>query len=774
MPSQSSRGYCREKSCPLYGKPFVPGEGPAKAYAVLVGEGPGVHESRQGSPFVGPSGELLSAALKRIGVERSKLYITNVVKCWGTKKEAAARLCKRTLRDEITSRGPKVIVPMGNVAADAILGPGDGIMKRRGLSVASKLYDCWVVPAIHPAAILRRPESYPELRKDLRKALVTSKVRELGPQPFTYEVIDDLTSAQVILNKAEYQPEIVFDLETTGYDRFQDDILCMVLCWEADRSYVFTQRMLEHPDTQQRLKALMLDDKRPRVWIGHSGKFDCGFLECRYGFRPVLGYDTLLASYTLDERRGHDLKLLCRFEFDAPDWEGDIKRYLRKPKKDSFAQLPKEVLYRYNAYDGVYTWRLYNVLRKRLKSEPRLERLLDTLLVPASNLLVEIENRGLLVDTDYLEELKVSYGQDVESLREELREMSGHPELNPNSTKQMARIMYDEIGLPMLQRRSTKAEVLEQIAHLHPIPMKLKGYRHAAKMYSTYVMALEDKLDINGRAHTSFLLHGTVTGRLASRDPDLHNQPRGPKIRNLYIASPGHTLLYPDYSQVEFRILAVLAKDEYLLQCYREGRDLHAETVKLFWGEDADLQDEEIRMIAKNLNFGINYGRTPQGVAADAELKITVREAQVYIAQIYKQRPGVAAFAKECKRQAHEDGVLETLFGRRRRFPLITAANAAGTGRQARNFPIQSTASDCKLTALLRLKEALPPEAHLLLEVHDSILLECPTHMVDEVARMTRDIMEAVPRELVGDSIPWVVDVKVGHRWGSLEKWTCP
>jgi len=766
MPSQSSEAFCHVTDCPLYGKAYVPGEGPAKAYAVIVGEGPGVEEAREGRPFVGPSGQLLDATLARVGVDRSELYITNIVKCWGT-KEGAIPYCKRTLRREIASRGPKVIVPMGNVATDAILGPGAGIMARRGLSVYSETYSCWVIPTIHPAAILRRPETFPELLKDMRKALVYSKERELGPQPFEFTVVRDCTTAAEVFVLAGQQPWAVFDLETSGFDRFQDDILCMTLCWESDHSYVFTQEAME--GALGALEQVMTQTSTR--WIGHSGKFDCGFLDARYGFKPNLSWDTLLASYALDERRGHDLKVICRYELDAPDWEADIKRYLRKPKTDSYALIPKEVLYKYCAHDGVYTWRLFHILRERLATEPALSHLLSSLLVPASNLLVEVENRGLLVDTDYLEELKVSYKQDVESLRRELRELSGHPELNPNSTKQMARILYDELHLPMLAGRSTKAEVLEQIAHLHPIALKLRDYRHEAKMYSTYVLAAEAKLGVDRRAHTSFLLHGTVTGRLSSRDPNLHNQPRGSKIRNLYIASPGYTLLYPDYSQMELRILAVLAKDEYMQRCYREGRDLHADTVRLFFGEDADPHDEEIRMIAKNLNFGVNYGRTAQGLATDPDLNVTLREAKRYIAQIFQQRPGVAAFAKECVRQAHEDGVLETTFGRRRRFPLITGANAAETGRQARNFPISSTATDCKLTAMLRLREALPPEAYLLLEVHDSILLECPTPMVDEVARAAKDIMEAVPRELVGGDIPWVVDMKVGHRWGSLEKW---
>lgn len=768
MSSQSSKTYCHETTCPLYSQTFVPGEGPAKAYAVVLGEGPGVEEARKGRPFVGPSGQLLDAALKRIGVARSELYITNVVKCFGA-KEAAARLCARTLQAEVALREPKIIVPMGNVATDAVLGPGGGIMSRRGLSVFSKAYNCWVVPTLHPAAVLRRPETYPEFQKDLKKALVTSYIRELGPRPFTYQVVDDVTSALVVLGKARQQPEVVFDLETSGYDRFQDDILCMTLCWDPDQSYVLTQRILEHPAVQQELRALMLEPHR--VWVGHSGKFDCAFLEGRYGFRPTLGYDTLLASYVLDERRGHDLKLISRYELDAPDWEGDLARYLRRPKKDSFALLPKDVLHRYCAHDGVYTWRLFNILRERVEREPRLSRLLHELLIPASDLLVEIENQGLLVDTDYLEELRVSYTQEVEELQAKLRKLSGHPYLNPRSAQQMARVLFDELQLPQLQGRSTKAEVLEQIAYLHKIPMTLKEYRHAAKMLSTYVKSLEEELDINSRAHSSFLLHGTVTGRLSSRDPDFHNQPRGPRIRNLFIASPGYSLLYLDYSQMELRVLAVLAKDDYMIQCYHDGRDLHAETVKLFWGPDADTEDEEIRMIAKAVNFGIPYGRTPQGMARDANLQVTAKEAAAYISQIFRQRPGVAAYVKECERQAYEDGVLETVFGRRRRFPLITAANVADVRGQARNFPIQSTASDCKLLTLLRLKEALPSEAHLLLEVHDSILLECPTYMVDDVARVAKQVMESVPVERVGSAVPWVVDVKVGYRWGSLEKW---
>ena len=756
------------ENCPLKDTPLVPGEGPGKAEFVLVGESPGREEAFARRPFVGQAGKLLDKVLVGLGITREELYITNAIACGGTTAtmKDAAPFCWDRLIAEIGDRKPRAVVTLGNLPTSALLGPNyeTGVTNYRGKFVMHDELNCWVLPTLHPAAVLRRPSTFDDFCNDLQKAFTTT---EYEPKPFKWYVCRTDENALVVLDHIyNKEAEVVFDLETSGFNRQEDDILCLVLCWRSDLSYVIPQEVLEHPYVQQRLYELMTE--RPDIkWIGHSAKFDAEFLQSRYGFHPKIHFDTLLAHYCLDERRGtHDLKSIAAHLFQAPDWEASIKQHLNKPSTDSYALLPKPVLYEYAANDGIYTYLLYRHFQGVLAKEPKLKKLHDDLLVPAANALVDIELLGVRVDRAYLKQLEALYAEDLVALGALLEIAVGRP-INANSPKQVAEYLYDELQLPQPFGRTTKKEALEILAPMHPVPQMIVDIRHAKKMLKTYVIGLQQLADGHDRVHTSFLLHGTTTGRLSSRGPNLQNIPRGQKLRDCFIASEGYTLIDCDYGQLEYRILAVLGNDEYMLKCFREGRDFHTETALLFFGENHTSED---RMIAKMVNFGIAYGRGAASMAADRNLNMTFNEAQAFLRSLFDQRPGVARYTREIPKRAFTTGMLESFFGRKRRFGLVSGVNMKEVKTQALNFPIQSLASDITLMSLLYLHDTLE-HARILLTVHDSILFEAPDEHVYNEAVYIKKVMELIPRKRFSDILDWPIDVKIGKSWGSMTIW---
>lgn len=779
---------CNITNCPLWDAPIVLGEGPDKADVCIVGEGPGAVEAKKGRPFVGPSGQLLNRVLKALGAERESLWITNSALCRGKseeRKSAAARYCRPRLLEELASKKPKVILTLGNIPTRVLIGGTGGITKRRGRATwvggEGSCLQAWVIPTLHPAGILRRAHGFTDFVADLRKAFevfrvahpwhaVPNEVR-YKPQGFGYKVVSDPIDALWLLwEEAMEQRSVVFDLETSGFDRRRDRILCMVLCWSPDQSYVLTENVLNDPNVREALQLLMdRQGEHPPMWIGHSAKFDAGFMLAQYGWRPQIGYDTLLANYTMDERGGvHDLKVLSATKLDAPEWEGDLKNYLKKPRKDSYALLPKDVLHRYSAHDGVYTYRLWKHQEEKLNADSR--RVLEELLLPAANAIVASEDHGILVDRKYLGDLEEGYHADLFDLEVTLGEMTRNPEFNPNSPKQVAHMFFDVLKLPQIKGRSTDKGVIAVLAPLHPLPTKIKAYRHATKMLSTYVVGVRKLLDADDRVHPSNMLHGTVTGRPACRGPNMLNIPRGSKLRSMFIAPPGYKLLYPDYNQAELRTLGLLAGDEWMAEVYKGRRDLHSEVATAMFGPTFT---KEQRMIAKMINFGIAYGRSAYELSRDPTTTMSVAEAQAYINAWFRRMPQVEQWLSATRKTAFRDGVLKTVFGRRRRFPLVTNSNVNEIRNQAVNFPVQSTAADLTLTAFIRLSEIFEnTDVHVVIpSIYDGMLLEVPEAQVDDVASTCKEVMEQVPREVLGTFLPFTVDVGVGDSWGALEKW---
>jgi len=293
-----------------------------------------------------------------------------------------------------------------------------------------------------------------------------------------------------------------------------------------------------------------------------------------------------------------------------------------------------------------------------------------------------------------------------------------------------------------------------------------------AKVISTYIQGVQARIDDDGRVHATYLIHGTVTGRLSSRNPNMQNIPRDKAVRNIFQAPPGKLLVEYDYSQGELRVLAGFSGDVFLKGVYMDGRDLHDEVSKaLFPGWRKDTPEgQEQRIRAKFLNFGIAYGRGPKSI--HEEFGMPMEEAQRMIRDWFRRAPEAAKYIDECRRAPQEGRLLKTPFGRRRRFTLVTRDNLVPIQNEAVNFAIQSTLSDLTLLSAIRMRSCLVNrwDAHIVNLVHDSILLECPDYAdIDGMSEYVKGVMESLPTTILHTDVPFVIDAKVGTRWGDFK-----
>jgi DNA polymerase I len=421
--------------------------------------------------------------------------------------------------------------------------------------------------------------------------------------------------------------------------------------------------------------------------------------------------------------------------------------------------------------------RLALPLRRELEAQG-LENVYETIDLPLAPVLAAMERDGVLVDRKALDAMSETMEREVRSLEKEIWKLA-KTEFNINSPPQLAEILFDKMGLTLGGRRrgkprSTAAEVLEELALLHELPRKVLEYREVAKLKSTYVDALPKLIHPeSGRVHTSFSQTTAATGRLSSSDPNLQNIPvrseLGREIRAAFVAGPGNTLLSADYSQIELRILAHFSKDPVLVKAFRTGQDIHALTAEEVFGVGPLLQNAEHRRAAKAINFGIIYGQTPFGLAA--QLSIDQKEAAQFIAAYFARYRGVKEYLEGSLAEARRAAVTRTMFGRTRPVPEITSTQfnlRNFAERTALNTPLQGTAADLIKLAMIHIARELAEQkfqARMILQVHDELLFEVPHAEVDRLSALVRRAMEHV-HEL---EVPLLVEMKAGPNWRDMK-----
>ena len=417
----------------------------------------------------------------------------------------------------------------------------------------------------------------------------------------------------------------------------------------------------------------------------------------------------------------------------------------------------------------------YNRQKVEYDKHPKLKKVLTELDLPLVPVLYKIEERGMKIDKAYFAKLKTEYEGYVGRLATEVYMLAG-VEFNLNSPMQLSEILFGKLGLPVKGIKktqkgySTGAKELEKLKPLHPIIPKLMEYREASKLLSTYILPLPQLADEHDRVHTTFTQNVTATGRLSSMSPNLQNIPtrteEGRKIREGFVADDGKVLVSADYAQFELRLAAAMSGDVALVADFNEGVDIHTKTAAEVYKIPMEEVTKDQRRLAKVVNFGIIYGMSAKGLADATGMSLT--EAQEFERQYFELRRPIAEKLKSYLEQARTKGYVETLFGRRRPTPDVRAANflvRAGAERAAQNMPIQGTEADLMKLAMIQLDRKLPKGAEMIMQVHDSIMVECEPSLVSEVKKVMKEVMEGVCPEL---GVRLAVDTKEGKNWGEV------
>jgi DNA polymerase-1 len=442
-----------------------------------------------------------------------------------------------------------------------------------------------------------------------------------------------------------------------------------------------------------------------------------------------------------------------------------------------FAETPLDKARDYAAECVDVMIRLHPIFKRRLVRE-RMSGFYETVERPLAGIVAEMERAGVKVDKVELKRLSEDFAQRMAAYEREITILAGH-EFNIGSPKQLGDVLFGELGLPGGKKGKTgaygtDAAILEQLALTHDLPRRVLDWRQLAKLKSTYADALVGQIKpASGRVHTCFQMAVTSTGRLSSTEPNVQNIPirteEGRKIRRAFVAEPGNLLLSADYSQIELRLAAHMADIDALKDAFRGGIDIHALTASEVFGVPVEGMDPNTRRRAKAINFGIIYGISAFGLAA--QLSVPQSEAAAYIKAYFERFPGIRAYMDKTKEECRERGYVETLFGRKCFIPGIRDGNVSRrqfAERQAINAPLQGTAADIIKRAMARLPAALKREgldARMLLQVHDELLFEVPEAQAAATAVLVKAIMEGACAPRATLSVPLVVETGTALNW---------
>jgi DNA polymerase-1 len=507
--------------------------------------------------------------------------------------------------------------------------------------------------------------------------------------------------------------------------------------------------------------------------IGQNLKFDEHVLANHGLTLAGIAHDTLLESYVLESHKPHDMDNLAWRHLDIKTLTYDDVTG-KGAKRIPFDQVAVERAGEYAAEDADVTLRLHNKLYPSIEQDAKLRHVYEVIELPVRDVLFRMERTGVLIDAELLAAHSRTLGERVMALEQQAFQEAGAP-FNLGSPRQLCEILFDRMKLPVVRRTptgqpSTDEEVLQELAGNYPLPKLILEHRALSKLKSTYTDKLPQMVNgQTGRVHTTFSQATAVTGRLASTDPNLQNIPvrtaEGRKIREAFIAPPGHTLLSADYSQVELRIMAHLSEDPALLRAFQEGADIHRATAAEIFGVPPQDVTADQRRYIKAVNFGLIYGMSAFGLAT--QLGIERSAAQQFIDKYFARYPGVADYMQRTRELARSQGFVETVFGRRLWLPDIRAASGprrAGAERAAINAPMQGTAADLIKLAMIEVQKWIDREhlgTRLVLQVHDELVFEVPEGELPRVERELPPLMSGVGTLRA----PLVVDIGHGENW---------
>lgn len=773
---------------------------------------------RKGGPV-----HLVRSTLAAAGIDPDECYVCTAVNCQpNTKKKPmlnrAMNACRTRLVKELKLAGVEKVLCIGPIGFSALMSHDKvaAITKVRGRW--HEAYGMQIMATLPPGFMLAGTEGrnyFPDFAHDILRFATTEREPDPDIEVWVPETLKELDEA---FDWLEQHDTISCDLETYGLSPVANDILAAGFCVLDDNGHdatvvVVSERLIEKKKAWRRIAGILNDSGIELVF--HNAKFDLQFLmtglwERGITYAPANVQDTMLLHYTIDERPmgrfgSHALERLARVKYDAPDYGINMGKFLEEWAVASAydREEMRQKMHVYLALDCYYTARLYpDLFNEALDEDEALLDLYENLLMPGSLALAEIERHGILLDVKMFEVSGVELDKKARRLQAKLQRETGRPDFNPGSPKQVQEVIYEDLGLPFgietvggkvyhtvrrggLQEGPTAATVLKALARRFPEHTELIDdiceYRNYTKNIGTYVNGLLNRADVDDRIRCTFNLHGTATGRLSSSNPNLQNIPdashTGIEIRGGFIAPEGYSIIEADYKQLEVRIAAWLSDDDNMRAVFESGRDPHQEIAFSIYRKPKSEVTHYMRWLAKNILFGILYGRGAESVAQGPEQADIiarggqawgVKDVENFYNSLLADWEAFAQWQEDQRALGYAQGYVSTPTGRRKRFPFIPRDDAGYVGRASFNNPIQGTASDFTLYALITLHARLPEGACIISTVHDSLIFEVRDDLVPEVSELIRDVME---NELLFDiDVPLKIDLDVSKRWGEKDQ----
>ena len=600
------------------------------------------------------------------------------------------------------------------------------------------------------------------------------------PASTDYHTVLDQEALDAWLTTLRDAPAFAFDTETTSLNYMDARIVGVSFAVESGtaayvplgHSYLGAPDQLECDDVLEQLRPLLEDPAR--VKIGQNLKYDINVLAnhaitLRGGIE-----DTMLQSYVLNSSGSrHDMGTLAQryLEREVTSFESIAGK---GAKQKRFDEIELETAGHYAAEDADITFQLHETLRPRLKDDPSLESVYHDIELPLVPVLAHMEYRGTLVDANLLATQSGELAERMKALEEQAWEQAGE-EFNLGSPQQLQKIFYEKLGMPVLKKTpkgapSTAEPVLQELAVDYELPRVILEHRSLSKLKSTYTDRLPEVINARtGRIHTSYHQAVTATGRLSSSDPNLQNIPirteEGRRIRQAFVAPEGYRLIAADYSQIELRIMAHLSGDRGLLNAFAHGEDIHKATASEVFGVARQDVSDSQRRDAKAINFGLIYGMSAWGLGR--QLGIPRDEAQGYIDRYFERYPGVLEYMDRIRKTAHDQGYVETLFGRRLYLPEINSRNGQlrqGAERTAINAPMQGTAADIIKKAMVMVEDRIADsgfDARMTMQVHDELIVEVREDQVSQLSSLLEELMSGAAQL----EVPLLVEAGSGKNW---------
>ena len=633
-------------------------------------------------------------------------------------------------------------------------------------------------------------ESYfePSKKSDGQLSMFETEAKVVSVKPLTLsidvKIVDTTEKLNELAKQLSSASVIAFDTETTSTEEMQADIVGMSLAVKEGEGFYIPVGHLtgNNLPIEQIISAIHAPLTNPHISkVAHNAKYDYIVL-ARHGLvvSPIT-FDTMIAEFVVDPS-SHNLGLKNLALARLGDEMTHIEELIGKGKKQiSMAEVAIESVAPYAAADAETTLRLLPIMQAEVK-RVNAEKLMAEIEMPLITVLAEMEMTGVLLDLPFFKKLSEELTQRMADIEKQVYEAVGKP-FNLNSTQQLSDVLFNRLRLEPPDRGrkttsghfSTSGDVLDALSGKHPVVDMVIEHRELSKLKSTYVDALPAAVDSKtGRVHTSYSQTGAVTGRLSSSNPNLQNIPirteEGRRVRHGFIAAQGNALLSVDYSQIELRIVAHMAQDQAMLDAFRAGQDIHATTAAAIYNVPLEQVTKEMRRHAKAINFGLIYGMSAFGLTRSTEL--TLAEADEFVKAYFTQFPGVKKYLDGIRKQAAQDGYVETLLGRRRYFPALQSKqNVQMKNREEReaiNAPIQGTAADIMKIAMLHIPTALKKanlRAQMLLQVHDELVLEVPKEELEKTCKLVQELMGSAYQL----DIPLLTEARSGASWGEMK-----